>query len=471
MIFSNKTMIIIIVSLALFMDTLDTTIINTAIPAMARSLQVNPVDLKIALISYLLVLAIIIPISGWIADKYGIKRVFIAALFIFTISSLGCGFSQTLTQLVIARCVQGFGGALMLPLGRLLLLHTFARHEIVDAMNHVVIIISLGLMLGPVAGGFITDHFSWPWIFWVNIPVGILTMGMASYYFKDTQPRRVRPFDILGFILFGGGLAALTFSLSDLSESTANQRQALFILTTSILMLFSYVLHSKRQKHPIVNANLFTIKTFKISMIGNLVARIGFGGVPFLLPLLMQIGLGFSAQLSGLLLVPIAIGILIIKQFSLPILRTFGYKKLLVTNTFFVGLSLFSFTMINQNSSVFGIALLTFIFGFLISLQYSGINTLGYADIPADELSAATSIASTVQQISQSFGVALGALLLRFYSDYSYTLTTTVFHDTFITMGLLTFFSSLIFIGLTPKDGHQMLSAPAQKKITLQSSS
>jgi len=465
----NKKMVAFIVSLALFMDALDTTIINTAIPAMSHSLNVNPVDLKIALISYLLSLAIFIPISGWIADKFGIKQVFILALGLFTVSSLWCGYAQHLYELVIARSIQGLGGSLMLPLGRLIILRTFQRHELVEAMNAVVMVVSLGLMLGPLAGGVITDHLSWPWIFWVNIPVGFVAMLMAFNWLKDTAPRKVRAFDTVGFILFSGGLAALTFSLSDLSESTANKTTTFFIMAIAILMLISYFLHSNKQRHPIINTDLLRIRTFQISIMGNLFARLSFGGVPFLLPLLLQVGLGYSAQIAGLLLVPIALGILLVKSISLRILRLFGYKRLLLINTILVGFILWAFRMINIDSSFYMIASLTFLFGFLISLQYSGMNSLAYAEVPADDLSAATSIVSTIQQLSQSFGVAACALLLRYYSpdSHAYNLTPECFHQVFFALACLTFLSTFIFVRLKPNDGHQMLTVPAQERVEI----
>jgi EmrB/QacA subfamily drug resistance transporter len=468
-ILTDKTIVTLIVSLALFMDALDTTIINTAIPAMSHSLQVNPVDLKIALISYLLSLAIFIPISGWVADKYGIKNVFIGAMCVFTMSSLWCGYSHTLRELVIARSIQGMGGSLMLPLGRLIILRAFQRHEVVEAMNYVVMVVSLGLMLGPLAGGFITDHLSWPWIFWVNVPVGLLAMIMSWHWLKDSTPRKVRPFDMLGFILFGGGLAGLTFSMSDLSETTANASLATLIMSIACAMLVGFFLHARRQKHPIVNIDLLRIRTFRISIIGNLCARLGFGGVPFLLPLLMQIGLGYSAELSGALLVPIALGIMLVKSISLRVLRLTGYKKLLLINTILVGGALWAFMIVNIHTPVYVIAALTFLFGFLISLQYSGMNSLAYADVSTDDLSSATSLVSAMQQVSQSFGVAVGALLLRYYSTAHLSiLTPTVFHETFYAMGILTFISTFIFLGLQTKDGYQMLRGPAQEKVAIQ---
>ncbi len=460
----SKRLISFIVSLAGFMEALDTTIINTAIPAISSSLNVSPVDLKIALISYLITLAIFIPISGWVSDKFGIKRVFIFALIVFTLSSVWCGFANTLLQLVMARSAQGLGGSLMLPLGRLMLLRTFKRHELVEAMNQVIMVVSIGLMIGPLAGGLITDHLSWHWIFWVNIPVGIFAITMAAIWFEDAPPKRVPRFDWIGFILFGGGLATLTFAMSDFSESSASKQKPLLILCISMLLLLNYFLYSRKQPRPIVNTALFRIRTFQISILGNLLARLGFGGVPFLLPLLLQIGLGYTAVISGLLLAPIAIGVIVIKILSLRVLKLFGYRKTLFFNTILVGTLIWTLQIIGAFTPIYMIALLTFVFGLLISMQFSGMNSLAYADIGADDLSAATSIVSTTQQLAQSFGVATAALLLYFYapqSDGNLQLTPGVFHQTFYAMGYLTFVSTLIFLRLTPNDGHQMLNAPS----------
>ena len=468
--FHDKRIIAFTVALALFMDALDTTVINTAIPAMSRSLHVHPVDLKIALISYLLSLAIFIPISGWMADRFGAKRVFLSALFVFTFSSLWCGFASTLSELVVARSCQGVGGALMLPLGRLIVLRTFQRHELVEAMNSVIMVVSIGLMLGPLAGGFITDHLSWHWIFWINIPVGSLAIAMAAYWLEEMPPQKVHPFDFAGFFFFGGGLAALTFSLSDFSESAADQQTAVLIFCVAVMMLFAYLLYSRKQAHPIINNELFRARTFQVSVMGNLLARLSFGGVPFLLPLLLQIGLGYSAQLSGLLLVPIALGIICVKTISLRILRFMGYKRLLLTNTILVGLSVWLFRIVNDQTPVYLIACLTFIFGFLISMQYSGMNSLAYAELDTAQFASATGIISTTQQLAQSFGVAASAFLLRYYSsDFALQspLTPEVFHETFFVLGIFTLVSTFIFTRLKTGDGHQMLKVPAQEKVVM----
>lgn len=460
---SYKKIIPFIVSLALFMEALDATIINTAIPAMSESLRVNPVDLKIALISYLLSLAVFIPISGWVADKFGIKKVFTTALIVFTLSSIWCGFAHNLYELVIARTIQGLGGSLTLPVGRLILVRTFERHELINTMSRVVIIAAMGLMLGPVLGGLITHYFSWHWIFWVNVPVGIITILLAKYWIEDYTPQAVHTLDKLGFILFGGGLAGLIFGLSALSETSIPYGVAVFIMAAAVLLLVFYCWHSRSQKFPIVKTELFSARTFQVSVLGNLFSRLGFGGVPFLLPLLLQIGLGFSPQLAGILLAPMAVGVLLVKFLVLKALRVLGYKKLLIINTGLVALALWAFILIDAETSLYFIGFLTFMYGFLISLQFSAMNSLAYADLAPSQLSAATSIMSTMQQLAQSIGVAVSALLLRIFAP-SLDLTSGVFDQVFFSMGIITFFSIGIFLRLQAQDGHQMMRQSAVKE-------
>ncbi|MES2218318.1 MAG: MDR family MFS transporter [Pseudomonadota bacterium] len=446
------------VSLAMFMEAVDTNVINTAIPVMAQSFQVNPINLKIALISYLLSLAIFIPISGWIADKFGIKRVFLFALALFTFSSFWCGLAQTLPELIIARILQGLGGSLMLPVARLIIVRNFARHELIITMNRIVMVGALGLMLGPVLGGFITHYFSWRWIFWINIPVGIANILMTCYALGDTPPQRVPPLDKLGFVYFGVSLAAFTFSLSELSEASADMPFALSIMAISILLFFAYVSHSWKRPHQIVKTELFKARTFRISSIGNLISRLGFGGVPFLIPLFLQIPLHYPAQISGMVIAPMAIGVLMIKPLTLPILRLLGFKRLLIINTFLVSLMLWSFYFFNAHTSLYVMGFMVFIFGFLISMQYSGMNSMAYADLTPENLSAATSVMGTLQQVAQSFGVAVAALCLKIFSDDFTDLTVADFHYTFVAMGVITLFSTLIFIRLKPEDGSEMIT-------------
>ncbi len=456
----SKNKIMVTVALAMFMEAVDTTILNTAIPVMAQSLHVNPINLKLALISYLISLAIFIPVSGWIADKFGIKKIFIYAIAIFSVSSIWCGFTQSLTELILGRIAQGIGGSLMLPVGRLIIMRTCERHELIAKMSIVVMVAALGMMLGPLLGGIITEQFSWRWIFWVNVPVGIVAIFMAVKLLPNLKARPVPPLDKIGFLLFGGGLAALTLGLSVLSESDIPLSQAINLIVLSFFLFVCYTWNSIRNPFPIVKIELLKIRTFRVSVIGNLLARLGFGGAPFIVPLLLQIGLGYSPQWSGGLLAPTALGVFMVKPLSLYILRYFGYRNLLIINTLFVGISLCSFALITERTSIYSIGLLTFLYGFLIALQYTGMNSLAYAEITQEDMSAATSIMSTVQQLAQSFGVAVAAIIISYFSHGLHVLTIKAFHQTFVVMGILTLLSGIIFIHLKKEDGEELIKAP-----------
>ena len=445
-----------IISVSMFMEGVDMTIINTAIPTIARSMHVSPIDLKIALISYLLSLAIFIPISGWLADKFGAKKIFLSALIIFTASSLWCGLATGLTELVIARLIQGLGGALMLPVGRLIIVRTFDRNAIIATMSKVVMVAAIGPMLGPFLGGVIVHHVSWRWIFWVNVPVGIIAIILTWFKLINIAPRPVAALDKIGFILFGLGLAFLTFGVSALSESNFKPIASYASIGVAVLLLGTYVLYSRSRAHPIVNTHLLTYRTFRIAALGNLISRLGIGGISFILPLLLQIGLGYSAQLSGLLLVPTAMGLIVVKPFIQRLIRRLQFKRLLVLNTIFLGFSIWTFILVKNTFPLYGIALLTFIFGIGSSMQFSAMNPLAFSETPSENLGDATSIMSTIQQIALSFSVAFCALLLRYLSKNG-VLTTSVFHATFFVMGLFTIFASIIFMQLQAQDGHELI--------------
>lgn len=456
-------MILIIVSLAMFMEAVDTTVLNTAIPVIAKSLYVPPIDLKLALISYLLSLAVFIPISGWIADKYGCKPVFIIAEVIFTLSSIWCGFSTSLSGIIIARLVQGLGGALTLPVGRLIIMRNFARHEIIHKMNVVIMVAAIGMMLGPMLGGIITTHISWRWIFWVNLPVGLFTIFFAWRLLPAMAPEPTLPLDKLGFLLFGSGLSTLTYALSTFSESSISHKQSFFTLFLAIGLLFFYGWHSRGRKNAIVKLELLEIRTFRVSVLANIFCRLGFSGIPFVLPLLLQISLGYTPQTAGFLLAPIALGVFIVKPASFYILQKLGHKRVLIINTTLVAFALWSFALINEHSSIFFITCLTFLYGFLIALQYTSMNSLAFANVSPSQLSASTSIMSTIQQLAQSFGVAVAAFLIRSFANgvNSHYLTLSVFHRVFSTMGILTIFSLTIFLQLHKKDGRELIDGPS----------
>jgi len=451
-----KRLIPPIVSLALLMETVDMTIINTAIPAMSKSLHVGPIDLKIALISYLLSLAIFIPISGWLADKYGIKKMFIIALGIFTLSSVSCGFSDNLWELVIARIFQGMGGSLMAPLGRLMIVKWFERDELVQTMNRVVILALIGPALGPLLGGFLTETFSWRWIFWVNIPFGLMNILLAYFLLPESRAEKTHKLDITGFLLFGLGLAGLTFGLSALSEDAMNLSLVILILIFSVVLIIFYILHSRRQIFPVLNTSLFRLRTFRLSILGNIFTRLGFGGLPFLLPLMLQIPLGYSPQHAGGIVAAFAVGAMLVKSFSKRILVFAGFKRLLLINTVLLGLSLLLFATVTPGTSSIMMIIFVLISGFFASLQYSGMNPLAFAETSPEELSNATSIHSVTIQISSSFSVAICALILKKFSHSSaggHVLNLTDFHDTFLIISLMTIVSSIVFLFLKKEDG------------------
>lgn len=453
---------LLILSLVMFMENLDTTIINTAIPTMARSLHVSPVDLKIALISYLLSLAICIPISGWMADRFGSKRVFLYASALFTLSSIWCGFTQNLTQLVIARCLQGIGGSFAMPVGRLVVLQTFPRHQIISKMNQIIMIGVLGVLVGPTVGGYITDYWYWPWIFWVNVPIGILVLILGLPCMISIPPKKIHPLDKIGFLLFGGSLASFIFALSALSESNLPINSTVAVLLLGVLLLVAYLWHSKNHPHPIVHTALLKIRSFRVATLGNLLTRLSFGGIPFLIPLFLQIGLQYPARTSGLLMAPIALGVVAMKPCSQWILRTLGYRRYLFINTVILGISISAFVSINAQTSIWLIAFFVFVFGSLLSLQFTGMNSLAYADIVPENFSSATSIMATLQQLSVSLGVAVTALLLHSFAVKHYhqvVLTIPVFHFTFLFLSIITILCGFIFTLLRAEDGQNLLES------------
>ena len=457
---SLKQITLITVSVTLFMDVMDGNVLNTAVPTMANHFQVNPVDLKVALISYLLSIAIFTPTSGWIADCYGAKRIYIGGLALFVVSSFYCGFATNVAEIVIGRFIQGIGSAFMIALGRLMLARVFPRSEMIEAMNKVVIVISLAVMLGPFIGGIIVQHWSWPWIFWINVPIGTILIFVSIYCLKETAERERHPFDLIGFVLFGGGLALLCFSLSEMSDSRVQLPLALSNLGIALLLLFSYFFYARKKDFPIIQVLLFRIRTFRISVLSNIFARLGFGGIPFLLPLMMQVAFGFSPQLSGMMLIPIALGIIFVKPWVSRVLQKFGYRRYLLVSTVIMSIMLCSFSLIDAHTPLWTIALFTFLFGGFVSAQYTGMNSLAFADIGNEKLSASTSITTTTQIIGQSLGVAAGALLLRFFSSLDtqhFLLTQAVFHQTFLALAGATLLSGIIFLSLRSDDGVAML--------------
>jgi len=455
-----KTYLPWVVAVALFMEQLDTTIVNTAVPAMAESLQVAPLSLKAVVTSYILSLAVCIPVSGWMADRYGTRRVFGIAVAIFTLASILCGLALNAPMLVAARVLQGVGAAMMMPVGRLAIIRTFAKSELLRAMNFVIIPALIGPLLGPTVGGLIVHWLSWRVIFFVNVPVGLMALWLAHRYMPDYRGDTARPLDVVGLVLFGSGTALLSWLLEIFGEHQLDTAPAAGLLSLSLGLLAAYGWHARGKAHPLLRLALFRVRTFRVSVVGGFVTRLGVGGMPFLLPLLYQLGLGMPAWQSGLLMMPVAAAAMGMKFIASRVLARFGYRRVLIVNTVMIGIVVCLFSLVTQASPVVLIVLLGLAHGFFNSLQYTSMNSMAYADIDPPDSSMASTIASSLQQMSMSFGLACGSLIAAWYlGDLPQTdraAVTGALHHAFLTVGGLTILSSLSFWSLRPGDGESV---------------
>jgi EmrB/QacA subfamily drug resistance transporter len=454
---SSKELLPWLVAVAFFMESLDTTILNTAVPVISEALEVAPLSMKSVLASYTLSLAVFIPISGWMADRFGTRLVFASAIGIFTLGSFLCGISSDIHLLVASRILQGCGGAMMVPVGRLTLVRTFAKSELVRAMSFVAIPGLIGPMLGPIAGGLIVGYLHWRFIFFVNLPIGLIGLVMVYLHLPDYREQRTTPLDIVGLILFGSGVALLSYVLEIFGDHTLGLGEILGLLALSLTLITGYGLHAARTAFPLLQMSLFRIRTFSAAVSGSFFTRLGIGGVPFLLPLLYQVGLGFTPVQSGLLIMPQAIAA-VSSKFVIPtILDRIGYRGVLISNTVILGLLLMLFATIGSATPLWAIITQAFCFGAFTSLQYTSMNTLVYADVDEHNTSSASSIASTAQQMSISFGVAAAGLTTAFFiPDRFHSSPSEMIHgihEAFLLLGGLTILSTIVFYWLKPGDG------------------
>lgn len=449
-----------VVAVALFMEQLDTTIVNTAVPAMAQSLQVTPLSLKAVVASYILSLAVCIPVSGWMADRYGTRRVFSIAVGLFTFSSVLCGLALNAPMLVAARILQGVGAAMMMPVGRLTIIRTFPKSELLQAMNFVIIPALIGPLLGPTVGGLIVHWVSWRFIFFVNVPMGLLALWLAHRHMPDYRGDASRPLDVVGLVLFGSGTALLSWLLEIFGEHRIDATSAAVLLLLCVSLLGAYLWHARETPHPLLRLRLFRVRTFRISVMGGFVTRLGVGGMPFLLPLLYQLGLGMPAWQSGLLMMPTAAAAMGMKIIAPRVLAHFGYRRILIVNTVMIGCVISLFSLVNPATPIALIVLLGLSMGFFNSLQFTSMNSMAYADIDTPDSSMASTIASSLQQMSMSFGLACGSLIAGWYlGDLPQTdrvAVTTALHHAFLTLAGLTILSSLSFWSLRPGDGESV---------------
>ncbi len=457
-----------LVAMAFFMESLDTTILNTAVPTMAGAFDVAPLSIKAVLTSYTLSLAIFIPVSGWVADRFGTRRVFSAAIGLFTLGSLLCGLSNNIHVLVGCRILQGCGGAMMMPVGRLTLVRTFPKSELVRAMSFVAIPGLVGPMIGPLVGGFIVSLLHWRVIFFVNLPIGIFGLYMVGRHLPDYRATRSSPLDVLGMLLFGSGVALLSWVLEIFGEHTLSTALALGTVAVSLGLLAAYGRHATKAAYPLLRLGLFRIRSLRAAILGSFVTRLGVGGIPFLLPLLYQVGLGYSPIQSGLLIMPQPLAAMSLKVAVSVILTRFGYRAVLLFNTVAVGLLIALLATIGPGTPVWLIVIQAFAFGFFQSLQFTSMNTLVYADVTESQTSMASTLASTAQQMSMSFGVATASLVTAlFIPDRAHSSSAQIvhgIHHAFVVLGGLTVVSAGVFVTLRKDDGENISEHHRQQR-------
>ncbi|WGL60950.1 DHA2 family efflux MFS transporter permease subunit [Pigmentibacter sp. JX0631] len=447
--FSKNFAIIVIVAMAFFIELLDTTIINTSIPQIAESFNAAPLTIKIAITSYLMALAIFIPISGWLADKFGTKKIFLSAIVIFTLSSLFCGLSQSIFQLALFRFIQGIGGALMIPIGRLIVLQSFSNQDLLKIMSYISLIALIGPVLGPLLGGYITTYYSWHWIFFINIPLGIFEFLMAYKFIPNEIAKMPKKLDIKGFILIAIGLTLIAFSAENISENLISKAIIWTLLLIGIGFVFLYIIHSKKTENSILDLNLFKINSFQIGNIQLLISIIAAGGISFILPIMLQTYFKLNPLYSGLFTAPIAFGAILIRPFIPYIVKYFGYKKLLTLNTLLLSSCIFAFYLIS-NINYFYLIFLGIIYGVFYTIQISCSAVIGYLNIEAKDKSAATSLQSTNQQFSLTLCICINAFLIHLFTlnnsqNSGITHNIEAFQYTFLTLSVI-FLLNLFFI-------------------------
>jgi EmrB/QacA subfamily drug resistance transporter len=454
----RSAIIALTVACALFMENLDGTVIATALPQIAESFAVSPVQLSLAITSYLLSVAIFIPASGWMADRFGARTVFRAAIAIFMLGSILCGLSGSIVELTGARILQGIGGAMMVPIGRLVLLRNVTKAELVRAMSYLTVPALLGPVLGPPVGGFIVTYASWPWIFFLNVPIGILGLVLVSILIENYKEPETPPFDLAGFTLTAIGLVGTMSGFEAIGRGGLPLGAALALAAIGLAALIFYVRHASRHPNPILDLLLFRIPTFAIAVGGGALFRIGIGALPFLLPLLLQLGFGMTAFASGMLTFASAVGALAMKITARPILRRWGFRNVMIANALISSFFLLSYATFRPGMPSVVILVLLLAGGFFRSLQFTSTNTLAFADVPPTRISRATSMTSTAQQLSISMGVALGATLLHLTLLWRGTseLTATDFWPAFVAIALISGTSVFVYARLAPDAGAEV---------------
>jgi EmrB/QacA subfamily drug resistance transporter len=456
---ATKKILPIILATSIFMQMLDSTILNTSITAIAKDLHESPLEMQNAIISYVLTLALFMPVSGFLSDKFGTRKIFIFALLLFSLGSLFCALSQNLMHLVIARVIQGIGGSLMTPVGKLALIRTFPKNELLQAMNFAIIPALIGPVLGPLIGGYMVDYLSWHWIFLINIPFGIIGIVLSLKYMPDYKSPII-DFDLKGFLIFAAASLLLSISL-ELFGNTVRLSPVLVVLMSGFLMLYWYYRHAAKDNNPIFPLNLFQVRTFRVGIVGNLATRLGFSSIPLLLPMMIQIAYGQSAVTSGWIVAPMALTAMFGKSAVIKILNTFGYRKTLMVNTFIIGILICALAIPSIHTSIYWYIPIISVLGFFNSIQFTSMNSISIADLRVYHTSSGNSLVSVNQQLAIGFGIAFGLLVLKIFQGDVKLIHNEIhnaFRYTFLVVGSLTILSGLVFRRLHLKDGDNLKS-------------
>ena len=451
-------MIPFIVGCALFMQMLDATVVATALPVMAESLGTSVVDTNVIITSYLLAVAVFVPVSGWAADRFGSRRVFMAAITLFTLSSVGCALAQTLPQLVAGRWVQGLAGAMMVPVGRIILLRMVPKDELLKAMAFLSLPALLGPLIGPPVGGFLVTYASWHWIFLINVPVGVLGILLVRHYIRDDYPRSDIRLDWVGFILSGVSIAALVMGFEAIGHRSLPPLQLAGLIGLGLLCGLLYVWHAKRAAHPIIDLSLLRIPSFAISILGGNLCRFAIGATPFLLAIMLQVGFGLSALAAGLITFTGAAGALLMKLVAAPIIQRFGFRRVLIVNAVIAGAFVGLCALFRADTPIWLMMAILVAGGFFRSLQFTAVNTLTFADLDAQAMSRASSFSAMAQQLGISLGVATAAVTMNLSMTWrggsDIALVDVIWG--FVVIGGITAMSALSFRRLPADAGAQL---------------
>jgi len=455
---NRDRLIPLIVAVALFMENMDATIIATSLPAIAADINANPLALKLAITSYLLSLAVFIPASGWTADRFGARTVFSTAIFVFMIGSIGCALASSLEGFVVARIIQGMGGAMMTPVGRLVVVRSVDKHRLVDAMAWLTMPALVGPIIGPPIGGFITTYASWHWIFIINVPIGLVGIVLALRYIEDVKVEGLERFDLLGATLAGAGVAGLAFGLSVAGLGLIPPLVVGGLIAAGAVFMAAYLLHARNVVAPVLDFSLLRIATLRANVVAGSLFRLGIGSLSFLLPLMLQLGFNYSPFQSGLLTFTSAVGAFTMKSLAARIIRRFGFRRILIVNAIISSVFTAACALFTPATPLLLMALVLLIGGFFRSLQFTATNTIAYADVEPRVMSRATSLVSVAQQISIALGVGVGALCVELSVEFKggTMITADDFRPAFLVISLIAASSAILFWTLPPDAGASM---------------